>query len=79
MYFCLDTKVPKNQGCEFPRPFASAPQNESKVTPYWFPVHRRMRALRDLGFVKHCSASSNREFKAGKVQRKKCGSQGKLV
>jgi len=56
MYFCLDAKVPKNQGCEFPKPFASAPQNESKVTPCWFPVHSWKRALRDLGFVMHCSA-----------------------
>jgi len=66
MYFCLDTKVPKNHGCEFPRPFASAPQNESKVTPYWFPVHRRMCALRDLGFVRHCYTLRTGNSRPGK-------------
>jgi hypothetical protein len=68
MYFCLDTKVPKNQGFEFPKPFASAPQNESKAPPCWFPVLRRKRTLRGLGFVKHCSALRTGNSRPGKLR-----------
>jgi len=63
-------KVPKNQGFEFPKPFASAPHPDaSGQGPAMIPTNPWLdQTLRGLGFVKHCSALRTGNSRPGKLR-----------